>query len=524
MNQCDEAAAALESLLPFLREKQFDFEKINRFTELCDRLRRDLAPEVRVEVAERLRREAPRGDLIRLHSVLFYLTGDLYHYEHILHYLLLGEESAPPALMHYTYWCMSRQLFLGASAPEKASAFVPCDFYRFYEAMVRSIARRWNMIPPKHEPRPGPIRRAVLVTNQFTNDQHQPSRDCFDYAHRLLERGIDVAILNSNHMPLHVENLFIPPMVADVIEHYEGVWSMEMFGKRVKMASFTDRPFSRDKMAAIVDAIDGFDPDIILSFGGSNIPCDLFADAGARPVVCLPTTSGITISLAPLVLGYDENDFTAGIPAAYRAPFARRFRPFNFGFFLPPSVGQGGDFGVGPADFVFGVVGTRLDIEVDATFLAMLDDVLDRCPGAVVAFAGHTTELAGRVAAARNAARMRCLGHLTDMRAFYQRCGAFLNPSRQGGGGSAAIAIGEGVPVVTLAWGDVASVAGPAFHTPDREAYVTRAAELAADPAFRAAQAAEARARFEGTVDRRHSVDRLLEYCEEARNLFRSKA
>jgi hypothetical protein len=308
-------------------------------------------------------------------------------------------------------------------------------------------------------------------------------------------------------------------MLAELVERYEGVHAIEMFGRHVKTASFTGRAFSREKMRDVLEAIDGYDPDVLISFGGSVIAADLFAETGTRPVVTLPTTSGITYSLAHIVLGYDEHDYTRSIPALYRAPFARRFRPFSFGFTLPPTAGRGGDFGLGDAGFVFAVVGTRLDQEVDAGFLSMAEEVLDRCPNAVVAFAGQLSDLPARLAASRHAARLRALGHLDDIRAFYARVGAFLNPPRQGGGGSAAFAIGEGVPVVTLPWGDVASVAGPDFHAADRAAYVDRAAALCADTDFRAAQSALAKARYDGVVDRRHSVQCLLEYCEEARRL-----
>lgn len=520
-----EAQAA--GLAALLSEGRFDAAGINRLTARCEALRRDLDPAARLAVAERLRGKAPAGDTVLLHSVLFQLTGDLYHYERILHYLLLGGDRVGPELMHYTYWCMTRQLFLGAAAPEKAASFGPCDLFRFYEALVDALARRWDLDPPRREPRSGPIRRVAVLTNQFTGDRHQPSRDCFDYASRLQDDfGLEVAVFNANTMPLRVENLFIPPWSAELAEDLDGVRVVPMFGRRVRMASFTGRAFSRDKLAAIVAAVDGYDPDLLVSFGGSNVVADLFARADARPVVCLPTTSGLTIALAQLVLGYDEGDHTERIPALYRAPFARRFRPFTLGFSPPPTTGDAG--GLGPevegAPFVFAVVGTRLDLEVSAEFLDLADAILDRCPGAVVAFAGGVEALPGRLAARRNGARMRCLGHVADIRAFYRRCHAVLNPARQGGGGSAAYAIAEGLPVVTLAWGDVASVAGEGIPVPDRDAYLERAAGLFADPGLHARQSALSRARFATVGDRHRCVERLLAYGEEARDALRGPA
>ena len=522
------ARAQVEELMGHLTARDFDADRIARFAALCERMRADIDLDSRVALAGALRRNPPIGDTIRVHSVLFQLTGDLYHYERILHYLLFGIEEVAPELLHYTYWCLQRQLFMGRAAPDRAAAFGPCDLFRFYQAMVGTLARRWSLAPARRAPRPGAIRRVAVVTNQFTGDGHQPTRDAFDIAARLQDdHGLEVAIINANLMPLRIENLFIPPMVVEMVERYEGVRFVEMFGKRVKMASFTGRAFDRAKLADIVTTVDEYDPDVVIAFGGSNIVGDLFALNRARPVVCVPTTSGLTIALADILLGFDEHDYTAAIPALYRAPFARRFRPFSFGYTLPPTdeaatgdAGSGpGDAGSGDAPFVFAVVGTRLDQEADAAFLGLAEEVLDRCPGAVVAFAGHVQALPQRLAASRHAGRLRCLGHVADIRAFYRRCGALLNPQRQGGGASAAYALAEGLPVVTFAGGDVASVAGPLSRVPDRDAYVGRAAALFADPALRAAQAAQGRERFATVVDRRHSIDRLLAYAEEARAL-----
>ena len=342
-------AEAVAALMPYLTARQFDADAVNRFTALCERLRTDLDLDTRLDLAERLRTQAPTGDTIRLHSVLFYLTGDLYHYQRILHYLHLGGDSVSPALMHYVYWCMLRQIFMGAANPEKAAAFGPCDLFRLYEALVDTVARRWGIVAQRRAPRPGPLGRVVLVTNQFLGGRHQPSRDVFDYAHRLqVDGGVEALIVNTNLMPMRVEALFIPPLVAGIEDCYEGAVNVEMWGRIVRMASFTGRAFDADKLRAIIGCIDELDPDVVTAFGGNNLAADLVARADARPVVCLPTTSGLTTSLAHRVLGYDDQDPTAGLSPLYRAPFASRFRPFNFGFSLPPTEG-GGDFEIGRA-------------------------------------------------------------------------------------------------------------------------------------------------------------------------------
>ncbi|PWC33938.1 glycosyltransferase [Azospirillum sp. TSO35-2] len=519
----DPVAATLAVLADCLTTTDVGADRINQFVQLCEGLRRDLDLDTRLEVVDRLERDPPGNDTVRLRSVMFMLSGDLYHYERILNYLLLAADRADPAMLHYTHWCLSRQLFLGTASGDKQASFVPCDLFRYYTAMVRQVARRWGLTPAAATMRDGPIRRVAVVTNQFTNQGHQPTRDCFDFAARLQDEfGLDVAIINTNTLPGRVENLFIPPMIAEIAEDLEGVLALRMFGRQVKVASFTERAFSQAKLRLIVEAIDGYDPDLIVSFGGSNIVADLFAEAAARPVVCIPTSSGITLSLAPIVLGFEERDHTQDVPALYRRPFARRFRPFTFGYTLPPTAGGRVATGFADGTTLFAVVGTRLDQEVTGEVLALFDDILDRCPAAGLVFAGEVKELPARLASLRNGARMNCLGHVGDIRALYRCCHVFLNPPRQGGGGGAAFALAEGVPVVTYGWGDGASVSGAAFCVPDRDAYVARAVTLATDAAAHASASAKAKERYTEIGDRHRCVERLLAYGEEARALLRA--
>ncbi len=335
MTDAAAAASLVDGLLAFLAERGFDSDKLNAFTAHCERMRREMDGEALAALADRLRAEAPSGDTIRLHSALFFLTGDLWHYERILHYLQLGMERAEPALLHYALWCVQRQMFMGTAAADKAASFGPCDLHRYYEALVRSIQRRWDIRPARMAARPGPVRRIAMLTNQFIGHNHQPSRDVFDFGWRLKDaHGVEAAVFNANLMPLQVECVFIPPFIAELEERFTGRQEVSLFGGRLPMESFPERPFTQGKLARIAAAVERFDPDAIVTFGGSNIVADLFAAAGARPVVTIPSTNGFTISLADRILGYDGTDWSERLPPLYRRPFRGRVRPFALGFSL----------------------------------------------------------------------------------------------------------------------------------------------------------------------------------------------
>lgn len=465
------------------------------------------------EVAERY----AMGDVMRRCSLLFHLSGSLAPLQELVRTVLAEPERFTVPSMHYAYWGMAMQLFRGEVVSGDPGSFSRGDFRRYYRLMVEETRHRYGL-----EARMTPagrrteVKRIALVTNQMLSDGHQPTVDAFDFARRLQDDlGREVLLVNANAMAITAENGFVPEYAYNVETAYHGEQWMAAQGSRVRMVSFPDARFDEEKLAAIVDTVERFDPDAIVAFGGANTVADLFAFT--RAVVCLPTSSGLPPSLGRILLGYSEEDSTAGWPAGAR----QAFRPFAFGWSLPPGGADRSraSFGLPEDGALFVVVGNRLDAEVEEPFLAALDSLLERVPGAVVAFAGEVQGLPARLAARPHADRLICLGHVEDIRALYRTATACLNPPRQGGGGSVAFALAEGLPVVTPAGGDGAAVAGVAFTVAGLPELVERAAELAADPALRAARSADARARFAGTADRARAAERLLAYCREAADL-----
>ncbi|CAO3432602.1 glycosyltransferase [Azospirillum doebereinerae] len=454
------------------------------------------------------------SDVMRRHSLLFLLDGDIAHYRRLVQAMLDEPLRFSVPSLHYAYWGMAMRLFQGEARSGDVGGFTAGESRRFYRLLVEETSRRFGIAVRLRRAQPrGAVRKVALVTNQMLGQGHQPTVDAFDYARRLQDdHGCEVVIVNPNAMAIAGENGFVPEYSYNVTEEYDGEQTIGAFGARVRMLSFPQKHFDEEKLHAIVDAVEGFDPDVILSFGASNVVADLFGRT--RPVVCLPTSSGLPPSLARLLLGYGPEDNAAGWPDDAR----ERFRPFSFGWTLPEGGAPlaRGDFGLDDGGPVFAVVGNRLDQEAGPDFLARIDALLDRLASARVAFAGTTETLPERLATLRNAERVDSLGHVGDIRAFYRVVTAYLNPPRQGGGGSAAFALAEGLPVVTLAGGDVAGVAGAGFTVADETAFIDRAAALAEDAAFRARQSTEAKARFSETGDRARSVERLLAYALEA--------
>ena len=522
-NSADAVAALCRAMLRPV-ESVSDLREIES---LLERLRH-APPDERAACALRLDRLTGDADPVLRLSALAAITGDLRRYDDLLD-LLQPEFERPEfespdldRLLHI-YCCMGRQLFLtrmdGASRP----GFFEDRLFPFYTRLIGAIRDRLGVVPrprPAGDPATG---RVVLVTNQFLSLRHQPSRDLLSYAAVLEERcGREVVILNTNIMPADIHSLFVPSFASSVEPAFDGKQVIEADGRSFRMLSSTGRGLSREKIDWFLRAVDWHDPDVVVSLGGSVIVADLLA--AARPTVCIPTTSGITPSLADIVLDYGGGSRPAG------GPLAASWRPFRFLFSLtgapPPvqtanKVGRRAGFGLPDDAFLCVVVGNRLDEEADGAFLAMLESLIDRAPRVAVAFAGEAGALPGRLQGSRHAGRLFHLGYVTDMADLMRTADAYVNPQRTGGGASAAEALAAGVVPVSLPVGDVSAVIGARFVVPDYAAAVERLALLAGDPAIFAEAAAEARSRGAGRTDPAEAAAALSRYLDEAVSVHR---
>ncbi|CBS86816.1 protein of unknown function; putative Glycosyltransferase domain [Azospirillum lipoferum 4B] len=459
-------------------------------------------------------------DPILRESALAYVSGDLGRYSRILDMLDNVLDLAPLDGINQIYWSMQRQLFLMRMDMTSVPDFVAGRVLPFYERFLTQISLRLGLAPaarPVGKPATG---RVVMVTNQFLSDQHQPSRDLLTQVVRLQrELGRTVLALNTNMMPDRYHSPFIPPFAAAVEERLSGDQTIRFGNDTVRLLSSTAPGITAGKLNGFFSAVEEFDPDLVIAFGGSVIVADLLV--ATRPLLCIPTTSGQTISLADIVLDYGGRTVPPG-----DGRLARSWRPFRLGMALrqDDDVASRAEFGAADDAFLYVVVGNRLDTEVDTAFIALLEQVLDAVPHGEVLFAGPVDTLPKRLADSRHAARFRCLGHVERIGALLRLCDVFLNPRRTGGGGSAAHALASGLPILAFDSGDVASIAGPGFLVSDDDAFIERSVALAAQPVLLSRSREDARSRFAAVKREESDPNQLPVYMDEAVDLYRLRS
>ena len=516
MEESGSRTAILSELIARLRGPAGTGEALKEISETCECARAaGLGSDGEAMAA--LDRATADLDPILRESALAYVSGDLRRYLRIFDMLDNVLDLAPLDGINQIYWSMQRQLFLMRMDMTSVPDFVAGRVLPFYERFLTQISLRLGLAPaarPAGRPATG---RVVMVTNQFLSDQHQPSRDLLTQAVRLQrDLGRTVLALNTNMMPDRYYSPFIPPFAAAVEESLSGDRTIRFGNDTVRLLSSTAPGITAEKLNGFFSAVEEFDPDLVIAFGGSVIVADLLASA--RPLLCIPTTTGQTISLADIVLDYGGR---AAPPGEGR--LSRSWRPFRLGMALRQDDGAATrtEFGVPDDAFLFVVIGNRLDVEVDAAFVALLERVLDAVPRGEVLFAGTVDGLPGRLASSRHAARLRCLGHVERIGALLPLCDLFLNPRRTGGGGSAAQALASGLPILAFEGGDVASIAGPGFLVGNGDAFVGRAVALADDPALLSRSREESRSRFALVRREESDPNQLPVYMDEVIDLYR---
>lgn len=114
------------------------------------------------------------------------------------------------------------------------------------------------------------------------------------------------------------------------------------------------------------------------------------------------------------------------------------------------------------------VVGNRLETEMDDSFLTMLEDVV-RQTNAFVFFLGKYGAFDQIGENWPNLAQNSAIHRFhTDLMSVYESCDVYLAPKRVGGGSSAAYAMAAGLPILSLAHGDIKITAQ---HFPELKSY-----------------------------------------------------
>lgn len=384
---------------------------------------------------------------------------------------------------------------------------------RLRALMRRVVADMDRLLAPASFAR-GPVQavpgRVVILTPQYLRHPHAQTMRVHEYARELLKRGKTPIVVESHYLPLVSPVAFVPPFVTNRNARPD-VDTIEVDATPVEYHKVASPHVTLGDISRTLALVTALAPELVIAVSTPFLAAE--AIAARMPVFSQPTSASppmtvrtTSFSWEPLTPGQTE------VLARHEALSTHAFA-MHPGFSPPePSASVArADLDLALEDFVFAVVGNRLASELTPEFAAVMAELLRNPRARILVMGNHPAFDAFLAAHPGLEDRVRYLGFRDDVVSVMAVCDAYLNPDRAGGGRSAAYAQMVGLPVLTLARGDVASTAGVEGAHADYAALVVEARRLMDEPDHLAARREAAFARAGATIGVGALMDRILE-------------
>ncbi|MBE5859765.1 MAG: glycosyltransferase family 4 protein [Butyrivibrio sp.] len=353
----------------------------------------------------------------------------------------------------------------------------------------------------------------IFITAQFIDFVHGPTKSCFFRAKALNMVGKkQVMIINTNDLLPKTEGL--PLFWQDSHNSNDELDEIDYLNDGEVKIPFFQIPSVNEadvnSIEVVLKTIEELKPEYIVNIGGFNITASLANDM--IPVML--------VGMAPGQLQYDGTDyFTCSLSDLANAKDYARYlgakedslipSVFTSDFKMQREKHTREEFGIPSDSIVACIVGSRLDVEVDRTFidfLCSLDDI-------VVLFMGRFHKY-DRLCLENEEFKQisQCMGFVNDILSYMDLCDIYINPRRLGGGTSAVEAMSKGVIPVTLDYGDVSYNVGDEFTVNSYAEMRERISKFAADKEYRSEMSKKAIKRAEYLCD---TKNRFIETTNE---------
>ena len=297
--------------------------------------------------------------------------------------------------------------------------------------------------------------KIVIITNQLLSDYHAPTRNVKEVCIALEKLGFDVLLLvivektNIDNMMQSWHNF----TTVNYNEEYTGNFTVEYYDYNISGYQLLVQESSILEMKMLVNKIYDINPLFIWYMGGTSVYSDVFRKI--TTFISMPFTDGYIVSEAPILIEYmKSNSDKIQEMEAYIKKAMQTTVHFNFEQPIHPSkiTVSRDDYHFKKEEFLIGIVGNRLDLEITESFVKVINQILEFGQDIHIVFIGNMQELPYQLKS-----EAYYLGYQDDLICTVSLIDVFLNPPRQGGGTGAYWSLYNSKPVVTLGDCDVAS-------------------------------------------------------------------
>jgi glycosyltransferase involved in cell wall biosynthesis len=418
--------------------------------------------------------------------------------------------TSEPDLLLELQFNLQRWLFVQRQVPSLAAR---AEIDRLLRASHRVAAERLaaQIAPPRVQS--GDVQRVAILTPQVLGLAHAPTRDALWLASGLNARGIETVVINANIWPIDSRLRLFQFSISARHADLAGLQriNLSLRGRPQLLSIFTPEPAPiLDVCREVTGLLQRLQIDAVISQETQFLQDVL---AAQMPLLWIATGGVVPYGRADAIWVARELLDDEAVALA-RSQGCRRVLPRELLFTLPEETSPipRESLSVTQDTVLLVAVGNRFPTELDQRFVDLVTAILAAAPNATLLLAGVDTEVAALRfnGAALRPGQVRGIGHCNDLRGLFAVADIFVNPFRTGGGTSAQTAMAEGLPVVTLAMGDVGAVAGPELASPDADAFRNRLVLLIGDAEARTRESARSLARIRERFDFDKQVDEIL--------------
>jgi len=357
----------------------------------------------------------------------------------------------------------------------------------------------------------------LIVTTEFVRDYHALTKQTLDLASALVtHHGAKVTILNASippRLPLGYLSDHTPPPFLDHLTGTRSTTHKDLsFGYVQNPNMMANAPTAAWFAAQLKD----LKPDGVINIGPGNILMDSFSDR--LPTLAFPNLGEVPFSSASKLCTIKALDPAEEALLKRAGTQADKVSVIPTAFQLPASSGTLDrdilGFPVGAKIAL--IVGLRLQTECRDGFLSILETAAQRHANLHFVFAGPMKETETWLKRYPHLnKKSKFLGFQDDVLYVTRACDLYINPFRQGGGTSAIYAMSAGVPVVSMAQGDVAEIFGKEECAATEADYVALLDDCVNDTDVRQRLIDHGRERWKVKSDMSRMADALVDLLSE---------
>jgi len=418
------------------------------------------------------------GYKIFLSSILLNIFDESKYLEYLLN-VLIESKSIDRYNMFFAYYQCVRYRFVSKNVKDENIDIIIESLYEKIYEEFSYISEGYSKIPKEQRD----YNTVFVVTSQFLSVNHSPTKIALDVCYNLMKNLNKKVVLINTKEVLTSKGLMQMANItcASVFDYLNNVDGIEYKDIRIPFYQAEVNMPNEHEIINILNMLKKYKPSMII-----NVGTVLIGDLCSK---IIPT---VTIPLG--VNGHSKSTFyvinTEEDYKNYSSKHNRNKESFiitkKSAFELKPQkhIFSKEELGIPQNKFILAVIGNRLNREIDEEFLEVLEESCKLNNSYVLFIDNFNFNESQGVKYKNLISNYKNMGYQEDLLATLENIDIYVNPKRKGGGTSAIYPMYLGKPVVTLNYGDVASITGTEFWVQDYKMMIDKINKYYTDTEF----------------------------------------